>query len=167
MKISKQIMNPARIQQLQIIEDAVETNINFVSYRSGNKDEAVELSIKRFDELGLIQFTNKGYFEISEKGKEYLNHLRKEGIPILETRITEYENEKYQEAINLIKEINSGETVSVSMFQRRIRVGYGLGTAIIQKLLKEGYLESYQQWVGTTINGEKKDGYYIKMFRTK
>lgn len=167
MNISKQIMNSARIKQLQIINDAGETNANLVSYRSGNKKEAVDLSVTRFAELGLIKYTGGGYFEITEAGSNYLKQLQDEGSVILKTAISDYEKEKYQEALSFIKDLDAGEGVSVSMIQRKVRVGYGLATAILHSLLKDGFIESYEQWVGSSVNGVKKDGQELKMFRIK
>jgi DNA segregation ATPase FtsK/SpoIIIE-like protein len=167
MKINKKIMNPARIKQLQIIQDAGETNVNLVSYRSANKTEQVHLSLQRFAELKLIRFTGGGYFEIAETGTEYLKQLESEGTVILQATVTEYEKEKYEQAVKLIEECQKGEGVSVSMLQRKLRVGYGLGTVILHSLLKNGYVESYEQWVGSSVNGVKKDGDYLKMFKVK
>lgn len=166
MKISKQIMNPARIKQLQIIKDAGETNANLVCYRSGNKRNSVDLSLQRFAELRLIKFTGGGYFEITEIGEDYLKQLESEGTPILMTAISEYEKEKYQEAVQYVQTLEKGAGVSVSMIQRKIRTGYGLAIAILQTLLKNGHIESYEQWVGSSVNGVKQEGQYLRMFKT-
>lgn len=161
------MMNPARIKELQIIQDAGETNANLVAYRSGKKKEQIDLSLQRFAELQLIQYTGGGYFEISQKGTAYLNQLEEEGTTILKATVSDYEKEKYQQTLEFIKALAVGEGVSVSMIQRKIRVGYGLGTAILHTLLKEEHLESYEQWVGSSVNEVKKDGNYIKLFKIK
>ena len=72
MRVSKRIMNPARLAQLKIIEQAGETNAMFVMNRSHKNKEQIDLSLLRFAENGLIKFTGGGYFEITEKGRVYL-----------------------------------------------------------------------------------------------
>jgi len=166
MKISKHIMNPARIKQLQIIKDAGETNANLVCYRSGNKRASVDLSLQRFSEHGLIKFTGGGYFKITELGEAYLKQLEGEGTPILTIPVSEYEKEKYKEAVKYVQTLGKGEGISVSMIQRKIRTGYGLATVILQTLLKDGHIQSYKQWVGSSVNVVKQQGQYLRMFKT-
>jgi predicted transcriptional regulator len=76
MKISKKIMNPARVQQLKIIaESKAEVNAMYVANKSGCSLKQVRLSIQRFRELGLIRGTACDDFVITDKGKQYLEEV--------------------------------------------------------------------------------------------
>lgn len=76
MKISKQIMNPARVKQLKVLaEFDDEMNHNSLANKSDTRLKQVELSVTRFRELGLIVNTGGGFFAISDKGRGYLNEL--------------------------------------------------------------------------------------------
>lgn len=76
MKISKQIMNPARVKQLEILaEKDDEMNAIMLANRSLSRLKQIELSVKRFGELGLIVHCGGGFFAISDKGRAYLNNL--------------------------------------------------------------------------------------------
>lgn len=76
MRISKKIMNPKRINQLKILAELDdETNAMFLSNKSQTYLPHVELSVKRFGELGLIVYTGDEFFAISDKGRGYLNEL--------------------------------------------------------------------------------------------
>ena len=78
MKISNQIMNPARVQQLKILaEKDDEMNAIMLANRSLSRLKQIELSVKRFGELGLIVYCGGGFFAISDKGHAYLNNLAK------------------------------------------------------------------------------------------
>jgi predicted transcriptional regulator len=70
-------MTPERMKQLKAIaERNDETTAMYVANVTGTPLKRVNLSIKRFAELGLITPTGGGYFCISEKGKKYLEELR-------------------------------------------------------------------------------------------
>lgn len=74
MKISKTIMNPARVNQLKVIAEVNdEMNDMYLSNKSNIRLEQARLSLQRFGELGLIKYTGGGYFVLSDKGKQYLN----------------------------------------------------------------------------------------------
>ena len=78
MKISKQIMNPARVHQLKILAKRDnEMNAMALANKSHSRLQQVELSVQRFGELGLIVYTGGGFFAISDKGRGYLNELAK------------------------------------------------------------------------------------------
>lgn len=74
MKNIKLIMNPMRINVLKYLQKRGETNINGLG--SGDNlcysREQIKRAFDRFVELEFIKFTGGGYFEISEKGIEYL-----------------------------------------------------------------------------------------------
>jgi len=166
MKINKRIMNPERIRQLYILQDVGgQANANVIAFRSGKKREQIELSIERFVELGLASYSIGGSVEITEAGVAYLTQLASQGTIIPKPIITDYERDKTEKARVLMQDLSEGEIVSTSMFQRRLRVGYGMATAIQQTLLQEGRIEAYDQWLGTEIDGVKTDGNWIKCFR--
>lgn len=75
-KITKQIMNPARVSQLKTLAKRDnEMNAMALANRSQSGLKQVELSVQRFGELGLIVYTGGGFFAISDKGRGYLNEL--------------------------------------------------------------------------------------------
>lgn len=74
MKISKNIMNPARVSQLKVIAEVNdEMNDMYLANKSHIRLEQARLSVQRFRELGLIKNVGGGYFVVSDKGKQYLN----------------------------------------------------------------------------------------------
>lgn len=74
MYVNKKIMTSMRIELLKIINKRGETNENGVAVGNTYSRSSIKLGIKRLSELGLINFTGGGYFEISEKGIEFLNN---------------------------------------------------------------------------------------------
>lgn len=78
---------------------------------------------------------------------------------------THFANQKYAQLLDYIRTLEPGEDVTVSRVQRELRVGYPLAKELLQMLHQEGYLESYTQWVGTVVNGERKEGHEITLYR--
>lgn len=75
------------------------------------------------------------------------------------------EDEKYEELKKHIETLSPGDGVSNSYIKRIINVGYHFAERLIEKLLKDDYLESYKQWVGKTVNGIRTDGHEITLYR--
>ncbi|PLS19523.1 hypothetical protein CVD28_03655 [Bacillus sp. M6-12] len=75
------------------------------------------------------------------------------------------QEEKLVQLNEHVKNMQPGDTISVSYIQRKIRVGYDMGKRLLRILVEEGKVESYQQWVGTSVNGVRKDGHEITLYR--
>jgi DNA segregation ATPase FtsK/SpoIIIE-like protein len=75
------------------------------------------------------------------------------------------ETEKYEVLKEHVQSLNPGDTISVAYIQRKIRVGYDMGKRLLESLQKDGEIESYQSWVGTTVNGVRKNGHEITLYR--
>lgn len=70
---SKQIMNPMRVQLLELIASREwDSTITYLVNKSGYKEENVQRAVERFAEYGLIRYTGGGEFVITEKGLKYL-----------------------------------------------------------------------------------------------
>lgn len=79
MKISKQVMNASRVNQLKILaEFDDEMNLNALANKSDTKLPKVKSSVQRFRELGLVVNTGGGFFAISDKGRAYVLELAKQ-----------------------------------------------------------------------------------------
>jgi DNA-binding GntR family transcriptional regulator len=78
---------------------------------------------------------------------------------------TDFANQKYAQLLDYIRTLKPGEDVTVSRIQREIRVGYSLAEEFLQMLHQEGYVESYKQWIGTIVNGVRREGHEITLYR--
>lgn len=74
---SKQIMNPMRVKMLEVLNEHIgkEATSMYLQNKTGCKKTTADSAIERFAEYGLIKFTGGGYFEITEKGIEYLKSV--------------------------------------------------------------------------------------------
>lgn len=79
--------------------------------------------------------------------------------------MNQYEEEKLLDLKEHMQILKPGDTISVSYIQRKVRVGYEMAKRLLQNIHEAELVESYQQWVGTTVNGVRTDGHEITLYR--
>jgi hypothetical protein len=75
---------------------------------------------------------------------------------------------KYPEAVKMLylpPFDTTGEGITPSYFQRKLRLGYQQAELLMNRLISNGLVETYQTWVGHSVNGVRKSGNEITSYR--